>query len=94
MPGTAVLADNVVHLLSEGQLAAAQPELNHTPCDADRDCTGPAHCCPCHTGSSFVVADQHPTLAPAATLSERSQMPAEAPRPGHRTRIFRPPVAV
>lgn len=93
-PSAGELAENLVHLLTEGHTAHAVQDSAHEPDSPEHGCTGIFHVCPCHATTSFTPARTAGRLDPLAPLAaDDGPWTDGLPSRGHRAGIFRPPIA-
>lgn len=92
-PMAAEMAENVVHLLTQGHAAHALNDDAHRRQGPEHGCSGPFHVCACHasiafTAQSVSVEVAAPDVCEACVAWCYRRVACE----GHLTSLFRPPI--
>jgi len=94
-PGSTEIVENAVHLATDGHMAHAIDDADHTSEGGEHGCSGVIHSCGCHGSVSFLVMETDPRVSLAAPQSSSAHARAADTRvaDGHRLGVYRPPAA-
>lgn len=93
-PGSAQLAENVVHMVFEGHGAHALDDEEHTKICEEDACSGGFHSCPCHCSVVFLTSNARvevPTRHDVISAFARGEV--RTPDDSERSSLQRPPRA-
>jgi hypothetical protein len=94
VPGAGEFLESAVHLVQTGHTAHALADGEHDPEGAEHGCSGPFHVCQCHSTIAFTAAPETSGLvAPASAYRDVGWWLDDTYAEGHRSGIFRPPIA-
>ncbi|MFH2009246.1 MAG: hypothetical protein ABI333_21835 [bacterium] len=94
VPGTLEATENLLHLVTHGDLAHQVPHADHHEPGGEHDCSGLFHSCVCHSSILVTVSDLGGAVAaPPPHVGRHLIHVSDRTTSGFPDRLYRPPIA-